>query len=90
MFFIVEVERVGGSALHPKQFLDLQEVILKPLALALTLLLRLTAKSTIGVIALPFLPLFLLGELSSIMSSYMASISFAVTGSELSWLQASE
>jgi hypothetical protein len=65
----MEVVRVGGLALQPKHFLDLQGVDLKPLALAFTLLLLLTAESTTRVSTLPFLPLFLFGELISELSS---------------------
>lgn len=70
---------------------SLQTSVLNPLVLPLTLLLRLTAESTIGVAALPFLPLFLLGDCSSPESLGMASsISLVITGSELSRPQGSD
>ena len=49
MFFRDVGDMVGGVDEHPRQFLTLHVFVLKPLLLALTLLLLLTAVSTIGV-----------------------------------------
>lgn len=76
--FKLDEDKVGGLAEQPKQFYALHVLILKPLVKALTLLLRLTAESTIGVELFPFLSLFLVGEISSTsFSESKSSASFA-------------